>query len=267
MVTNVHVHREIHIIMYSSSPAELEISQALPTETPFLKGDNRNLIASVLSDTQPTMTWFVNGQELTASNSTYQIGDIVAGSTSARGLTEYSRNLMVFSLNTTYEGEYRLVATVAFDGLSVETSGNVLQESELNSFCKIDYNIFSSHYVTYVCLSCVSLSGLTDTVIVTAVDSPCLVVGNNATLRCQPNGVPRSTVTWFQGNRTLSPGVDYIISDDPDFTITIINVDQGDVGSYTCDAINTISNGTTSEISTGSVVFGITCGELCSELR
>ena len=135
MVTNVHVHREIHFIMYSSLPVELEISQPLPTETPFLEGDDRNLTASVLSDTQPTMTWFVNGQAVTASNSTYQIGDIVAGSENARGLTEYSITLMVFSLNTIYQGEYRLVATVAFDGLSVETSGNVLQESELNSFC------------------------------------------------------------------------------------------------------------------------------------
>ena len=119
--------------MCSCLPVELEILQALPTETPFLEGNNRSLTASVLSDTQPTMTWFVNGQAVTASNSTYQIGDIVADSTGARGLTEYSRTLMVFSLNTTYEGEYRLVATVAFDGLSVETSGNVLQESELKT--------------------------------------------------------------------------------------------------------------------------------------
>ena len=134
-----------------------------------------------------------------------------------------------------------------------------------------EYNDCSSHYacehVTYVCLSCVSLSGLTDNVIVTAVDSPCLVVGNNATLRCQPNGVPRSTVTWFQNNQALSAGTDYVISDDPDFTITIINVEPGDAGSYTCDAVNTLSNGTMSQTESGSVVFGITCGELCSELR
>ena len=112
-----------------------------------------------------------------------------------------------------------------------------------------------------------SLSGLTNSVIVTAVDSPCLVVGNNATLRCQPNGVPRSTVTWFQNNRQLSTGTDYVISDGPDFTITIINVDQGDAGSFTCDAVNTLTNGTMSGTISGSVVFGIACGELCSELR
>ena len=117
-------------------------------------------------------------------------------------------------------------------------------------------------------LSCVSLSGLTNNVIVTAVDSQCLVVGNNATLRCQPNGVPRSTVTWFQNNRQLSAGTDYLISDNPDFTITIINVEPGDAGgSYTCNAVNTLSNGTMSGTISGSVVFGIACGELCSELR
>ena len=101
----------------------------------------------------------------------------------------------------------------------------------------------------------------------TVVDSPCLVVGTNVTLRCQPDGVPRSQVTWFQGNRQLSPSdPHYFISDDPDFTITIINVVEADEGMYTCDAMNTLTNGTMSGTKSGSETFGIACGELCSVL-
>ena len=110
---------------------ELELVQGLPGETPFLEGDNRTLTVTVRSDTEPTMTWSVNRQELTSSNSTYMISSIVAGSENDRGLREYTSTLSVFFLNTTYQGEYRLVAEVPSDGLVVETAGNVLQESEL----------------------------------------------------------------------------------------------------------------------------------------
>ena len=110
---------------------ELELVQGLPRETPFLEGDNRTLTVTVRSDTEPTMTWSVNRQELTSSNSTYMISSIVAGSENDRGLREYTSTLSVFFLNTTYQGEYRLVAEVPSDGLDVEATGSVLQESEL----------------------------------------------------------------------------------------------------------------------------------------
>ena len=110
---------------------ELELVRELPGETSFLEGDNRTLTVTVRSDTKPTMTWSVNGQNLTSSNSTYMISDIVAGSENDRGLREYTSTLSVFFLNTTYQGEYRLVAEVPSDGLDVRTTGNVLQESEL----------------------------------------------------------------------------------------------------------------------------------------
>ena len=84
------------------------------------------------------MTWSVNGQELTRSNSTYMISSIVAGSENDRGLREYTSTLSVFFLNTTYQGEYRLVAEVPSDRLVVETTGNVLQESELCLLMSID---------------------------------------------------------------------------------------------------------------------------------
>ena len=74
----------------------------------------------------------MRGVELTTSdnNGTYVVGDRVKGATDDRGLTEYSTTLNVFSINTTYEGEYRVEASTYIDGLMVATKGNVLQESE-----------------------------------------------------------------------------------------------------------------------------------------
>ena len=70
------------------------------------------------------------------------IGSVVPGSENInnRGLTDYSISLSVFFLNTTYQGEYKLVAEVPLDGLVVETVGNVLHESELLSFMTIATN-------------------------------------------------------------------------------------------------------------------------------
>ena len=112
-------------------------------------------------------------------------------------------------------------------------------------------------------LSCVSPpSGLTSSVIVELVGSPCLVVGANVTLRCQPDGVPRSQVTWFQDNIQLMPSNPrYLFSNDSEFTITIINAVGRDTGTYTCNAMNTLTNGNVSETRRGSEIFGIACGE------
>ena len=108
--------------------------QGLDGEIPFLAGDNRTLMVMVTSDTVPTVTWSVNGQQLTSSNSTYTIGSPAAGTVLDGVLTEYTISLSVFFLNTTYQGEYRLVVEVPSDGLREETTGNVLQESELLLF-------------------------------------------------------------------------------------------------------------------------------------
>ena len=108
--------------------------QGLNGEIPFLAGDNRTLTVIVRSDTEPTVTWSVNGQQLASSNSTYMIGSPVAGTAIDGVLTEYTITLSVFFLNTTYQGEYRLVVEVPSDGLRMETTGNVLQESELLLF-------------------------------------------------------------------------------------------------------------------------------------
>ena len=108
--------------------------QGLDRELPFLAGDNRTITVIVRSDTEPTVTWSVNGQQLTSSDSTYTFGRPVAGTVLDSKLTEYTISLSIFSLNTTYQGEYRLVIEVPSDGLHVETTRNVLQESELLLF-------------------------------------------------------------------------------------------------------------------------------------
>ena len=111
-------------------------------------------------------------------------------------------------------------------------------------------------------LSHVSPSGLTSNVIVEVVDSPCLVVGTDVTLRCQPDGVPRSQVTWLQNVMELSSNSKYRISDNPDFTLTITDVVSSDAGSYTCRAENTLTNGTASgEVSETFIEFSMVCGE------
>ena len=111
-------------------------------------------------------------------------------------------------------------------------------------------------------LSHVSPLGLTSTVIVEVVDSPCLLVGTDVTLRCQPDGVPRSQVTWFRNVQPLSSNSKYRISDYPDFTLTITDVDSSDAGSYTCTAENTLTNGTSSgTIAETFYMFATACGE------
>ena len=91
------------------------------------------------------------------------------------------------------------------------------------------------------------------------VDSPCLVVGTDVTLRCQPDGVPRPQVTWFYNVQQISSNSKYLISDYPDFTLTITDVVSSDAGSYTCTAENTLTNGTVSGAVSG--MFSKACGE------
>ena len=113
-----------------------------------------------------------------------------------------------------------------------------------------------------------SPSGLTSNVIVEVFGSPCLVVRTNVTLRCQPDGVPRSKVIWFRDNFQLMPSNPrYLISNDSDFTITIINVVGDDAGTYTCNAMNTLTDGTVSEPRSDSVIFSNACGEFADYLN
>ena len=124
---------------------------------------------------------------------------------------------------------------------------------------RINIGLLPSVAILCCCMCChVSPSGLTSTVIVEVVDNPCLV-GTDVTLRCQPDGVPRSRVTWFYNVQQISSNSKYHISDYPDFTLTITNVVSSDAGSYTCRAVNTLTNGTVSGAVSG--MFSKACGE------
>ena len=93
------------------------------------------------------------------------------------------------------------------------------------------------------------------------VDSPCLVLGTEVTLRCQPDGVPRSQVTWFLNSMRLSSSdTRYRFSNDPDFTITILNVVSADGGTYSCNAMNMLTSGTVSATVIGTIT-DMVCGE------
>ena len=87
------------------------------------------------SDLAPTLKWFVRGEEVTGSNGTYLVGERMQGGTDERRLTEYNITLTVYSINTTYEGEYRVEARTSADNLMAVSKGNVLQESESLSTC------------------------------------------------------------------------------------------------------------------------------------
>ena len=113
---------------------ELTFLKPLTRETPFVQGDNITLTVAVKSDLVPTLKWFVRGEEVTGSNGTYAVGERMLGGTDERGLTEYNITLTVYSINTTYEGEYRVEARTSTDNLMAVSKGNVLQESEFPSF-------------------------------------------------------------------------------------------------------------------------------------
>ena len=93
------------------------------------------------------------------------------------------------------------------------------------------------------------------------VDSPCLLLGANVTLRCNQNGVPRATVQWTKGSVQLTNGGRFLISEGYELTLTVFNVEESDNGEYTCTGNNTLRDGTKAEGVTGSVIASQVCGE------
>ena len=206
------------------------------------------------SDDPPKLTWIVRGVELTTSdnNGTYVVGDRVKGAPDSRGLTEYSTTLNVLSINTTYEGEYRVEASTDIDGLMVATKGNVLQESEFFNL-HLSLCLLSTHII-------LSSSGLLTSVSVEYVNSPCLLLGANVTLRCVQNGVPRATVQWTKGSVRVTNEGRFLISEGDELTLTLFNVEESDDGEYTCTGNNTLRNGTKAEGVVGTLITSQVCG-------
>jgi hypothetical protein len=208
---------------------ELSFSRPLARETSFVQGDNVSLTVAVKSDLAPTLKWFVRGEEVTGSNGTYLVGERMQGGTDERRLTEYNITLTVYSINTTYEGEYRVEARTSADNLMAVSKGNVLQER------------------------------LTTQVSVEFVNSPCLLLGGNVTMRCVQNGVPRPTVKWTTGNLPVTNGSRFLIQEGDELTLTVFQVQADDDGEYECTAQNQLKNGTMSEEVVGELIAAVTC--------
>ena len=93
------------------------------------------------------------------------------------------------------------------------------------------------------------------------VDSPCLLLGANVSLRCNQNGVPRATVQWTKGSVQVINGGSFLISEGDELTLTVFNVEESDNGEYTCTGNNTLRNGTKAEGVAGSLIAWPVCGE------
>ena len=106
-----------------------------------------------------------------------------------------------------------------------------------------------------------SSSGLLTSVSVEYVDSPCLLLGANVTLRCNQNGVPRATVQWTKGSVRVTNRGRFLISEGDELTLTVFNVEESDKGEYTCTGSNALRNGTAAVGVVGSLIISQVCGE------
>ena len=93
------------------------------------------------------------------------------------------------------------------------------------------------------------------------VNSPCLLLGANVTLRCNQNGVPRATVQWTKGSVRVTNRGRFLISKGDKLTLTVFNVEESDNGEYTCTGNNTLRNGTAAVGVVGSLVTSEVCGK------
>ena len=80
--------------------------------------------------------------------------------------------------------------------------------------------------------------------------------GDTASFTCQATGEPVPTISWYYNNTLLVNGTEYIITEMSlntttiSNTLTIMNVESSDVGTYTCNATNVVSSDTSSGVLT-----------------
>ena len=80
--------------------------------------------------------------------------------------------------------------------------------------------------------------------------------GVSASFTCQATGGPTPTISWYFNNTLLTDEVKYTISETSvntttiSSTLTIMSVESSDVGTYTCNATNVVSNDTSSGVLT-----------------
>ena len=80
--------------------------------------------------------------------------------------------------------------------------------------------------------------------------------GDTASLICQATGEPVPTTSWYFNDSLLVNGTEHMIStlllntNTISSTLTIMNVQSSDVGTYTCNATNVVSTDTSSGVLT-----------------
>ena len=82
--------------------------------------------------------------------------------------------------------------------------------------------------------------------------------GDTASFTCQATGEPVPTISWYFNGASVNESntIKYAISMMPlnattiNNTLTIMNVQSSDVGTYTCNATNVVSNDTSSGVLT-----------------
>ena len=80
--------------------------------------------------------------------------------------------------------------------------------------------------------------------------------GGTVSFTCQATGEPAPTISWYFNNDWLVNGTTHTISETSantttiNNTLTIMNVESSDVGTYTCNATNVVSSDTSSGILT-----------------
>ena len=80
--------------------------------------------------------------------------------------------------------------------------------------------------------------------------------GDTASFTCQATGEPVPTISWYFNGGLLVNGIEHMISvmslntTTISSTLTIMNVQSSDVGTYTCNATNVVSSDTSSGVLT-----------------
>ena len=80
--------------------------------------------------------------------------------------------------------------------------------------------------------------------------------GDTASFTCQATGEPVPTISWYFNGGLLVNGIEHMISvmslntTTISSTLTIMNVQSSDVGTYTCNATNVVSSDTSSAVLT-----------------
>ena len=80
--------------------------------------------------------------------------------------------------------------------------------------------------------------------------------GDTASFTCQATGEPVPTISWYFNGVLLVNGIEHMISvmssntTTINSTLTIMNVQSSDVGTYTCNATNVLSTDNSSGVLT-----------------